>query len=165
MLAIPEPGDTAINTRFSLLSRVALPLLISLLPLTSNAREVNVLRSEKAFQISIARDVNGDLLVSFYARDGYALYRDKIKIDSVPRQAIRVTKPAGEIHVDEILGPQALYRGTSIVRVVLSDKNRVSQLEIQSQGCADVGVCYNPRLDLLPVPERRGTRMPNAHAK
>lgn len=135
--------------------KAALHALLVILMATSfpvRAKEFDLLSADQAFKVTMARATNGDLLVSFSAQDGYALYREKIKINTKPRQVIRVIKPAGEIHVDEFLGPQSLYRGTKVVRVVLPAADRVLQLEIQSQGCADVGVCYNPRIDVLQVP-------------
>ena len=80
--------------------------------------------------------------------DGYYLYRDKIKFVVTPDGAVLGAPelPAGKVKTDEFFGKVETYRGTVVVKLPLTGAaaGQSVVLAADSQGCADVGVCYPP---------------------
>ena len=80
--------------------------------------------------------------------DGYYLYRDKIHF-SVEPVAAGLSVPAlpeGKIKEDQFFGRMETYRGGVVVNLALKDARPGQQVVIaaESQGCADIGICYPP---------------------
>ncbi len=135
----PGPIDQAIR----LWSAAALVLLT--LPAVAQVRPLS---PDKAFLFS-ARAVDAQTVEArFTIADGYYLYRDKIHFAVDPASGALVTPslPAGKIKQDEFFGRVETYRGT--VTVSLAVKNftpgKPLVIQAQSQGCADIGICYPP---------------------
>ena len=117
-------------------------------PISAKAADGELLPPEQAFRYS-ARALNDRTLEArFTIADGYYLYRDKFKFAVTPDGAVLGTPelPAGKIKTDEFFGKVETYRGTVIVRLPLSGATagQTVVLAADSQGCADVGVCYPP---------------------
>jgi thiol:disulfide interchange protein DsbD len=76
------------------------------------------------------------------------LYRDKFKFAVTPDGAAvgAPELPEGKIKTDEFFGKVETYRGTVVVKLPLSGAaaGQTVVLAADSQGCADVGVCYPP---------------------
>lgn len=86
------------------------------------------------------------LLVSIDVADGYYLYKDKIKLTS-PHSAIGAPElPDGVRKTDEFFGEVETYRGMIEFSAAIEQRNAQEPLSVtvQSQGCADIGVCYPP---------------------
>lgn len=129
-------------------------------PLAVLAADVNLLPPEQAFRFS-ARALDARTLEARFAiADGYYLYRDKLKFAVTPEAAILGSPdlPAGKVKTDEFFGKVETYRGTLVVKLPVSGvaAGQTVVLAADSQGCADVGVCYPPtrqKLTLaLPAP-------------
>jgi len=129
-------------------------------PISAKAADSELLPPEQAFRYS-ARALNDRTLEArFTIADGYYLYRDKFKFAVSPDGAVLGVPelPAGKIKTDEFFGKVETYRGTVIVKLPLSGAaaGQTVVLAADSQGCADVGVCYPPtrqKLTLaLPAP-------------
>jgi thiol:disulfide interchange protein DsbD len=123
----------------------ALALLIGVPALA----QVNPLPPEKAFRFS-ARALSPQAVEARFAiADGYYLYRDKIHF-AVEPSGIGLPVPAlptGKIKVDEFFGRMETYRGSLVVSLPLhaSPGQRVV-IQAESQGCADIGICYPPNI-------------------
>jgi thiol:disulfide interchange protein DsbD len=109
-----------------------------------------LLEPEKAFQFA-ARAIDARTLeVHFTIADGYYMYRDKFRFvlegaDGVVLGAPQL--PAGIRKKDEFFGEVETYRKGVSVKLPLERSNTAAQsvkLNVTSQGCADIGVCYTP---------------------
>jgi len=104
-----------------------------------------LLEPEKAFRFS-ARAVGGAVEVRFAIADGYYMYRDKFRFTAGGNPAVQLGSPefpAGARHRDEFFGEVETYRKQVQIRIPAQGEGRF-ELQVVSQGCADVGVCYVP---------------------
>lgn len=115
-----------------------------------------LLPAEQAFRLS-ARALDATTLeIRFDVADGYYLYRDKLKFAVEPATAgagVPVLPP-GKVIEDEFFGRVATYRGPVVIRLPLAagQPGGSVSLEVDSQGCADAGVCYPPQQQRLTLP-------------
>ena len=115
--------------------------------------ESKLLPPEQAFRFS-ARAVDSKTIEArFDVAAGYYLYRDKLRFSVAPGSpALGAPElPAGTRKHDEFFGDVETYRGTLIVKVPVVDGagGQVMAFSADSQGCADVGVCYPPTTQQL----------------
>jgi thiol:disulfide interchange protein DsbD len=106
----------------------------------------NLLEPEKAFRFSARVLDSASVEVSFAIASGYYLYRDRLKFAAQGNPAVRLGAPelpAGVPHKDEFFGEMQIYRNAVRVRIPVQGEGRF-ELQVTSQGCADVGVCYVP---------------------
>jgi thiol:disulfide interchange protein DsbD len=116
---------------------------LALVALVAHA-DPKLLPPQEAFRFSARALDERTLEARFAVTDGYYLYRDKMKFALEPDMAeIAVTLPAGKVKEDQFFGKVETYRGDVVVRVPLGQAGaRSVVLVADSQGCADVGVCY-----------------------
>ena len=115
-----------------------------------------LLAPEQAFHLS-ARALDASTIEArFDVADGYYLYRDKMRFTTQPVAAGAAELPPGKPKHDAFFGDVDTYRGVVVVRVPLAKAapGQTLTLHADSQGCADVGVCYppNPQQLTLVVP-------------
>lgn len=112
-----------------------------------------LLPPEQAFRFSARALDPATLEARFDVAEGYYLYRDKMRFTVEPVSGLPVELPRGERKYDEFFGDVETYRGALIVRLPLSEAapGRTLTLHADSQGCADVGVCYPPNPQQLKV--------------
>ena len=109
-----------------------------------------LLEPEKAFQFAARAVDSRTLEVSFTIAEGYYMYRDKFRFalegaDGVALGAPQL--PPGIRKKDEFFGEVEIYRKSVSVQLPLERSNTAAQtvkLNVTSQGCADIGVCYTP---------------------
>lgn len=105
-----------------------------------------LLPPEQAFRFSARALDDRTIEARFAVEDGYYLYRDKLKFAADP-DAIALPAPdlpAGKIKEDQFFGRVETYRGDVVVTLPLA-KSAAGQsvvLAADSQGCADLGICY-----------------------
>jgi thiol:disulfide interchange protein DsbD len=103
---------------------------------------------DQAFRFSARLVDAGTVEARFMIADGYYLYRDKIHFAVEPAAAgLSVPRlPEGTVKEDQFFGPVATYRGDVVVRLVLKDPKpgQLIVIAAESQGCADIGLCYPP---------------------
>lgn len=113
----------------------------------------NLLPAEQAFRLSARVLDPSTLEVRYNVADGYYLYRDKLRMSVEPPPAASGTPllPPGLAIEDAFFGKVQTYRGLVVVRVPLSGARPGTGLTLvaDSQGCADVGVCYPPQSQRL----------------
>jgi thiol:disulfide interchange protein DsbD len=101
----------------------------------------------------------------FNIADGYYLYRDKIHFGAEPATAgLSVpTLPAGIVKEDPFFGPVETYRGAVVVNLGLTAVKPGEQVVIaaESQGCADIGLCYPPTIQRVTVPIPEASVVPS----
>ncbi|MEO8408959.1 MAG: protein-disulfide reductase DsbD [Propionivibrio sp.] len=111
--------------------------------------------------------------VRFDIADGYYLYRDNFRFAAEPA-SVRLGPPvfpAGKEKDDPTFGKVQVYYHQAVIRLPVERNSSGPlplQLDITSQGCADVGVCYPPqkqsvRLE-LPDPATTPTAAPTDDA-
>jgi thiol:disulfide interchange protein DsbD len=113
------------------------------------------LAPERAFRFT-ARALNPQTIEAKFAiADGYYLYRDKIHFSLEPPSASLgvPSLPEGKVKEDQFFGKVQTYRGSVIVTLTLKEppSDHKVVLEAQSQGCADVGICYPPQTQRVTV--------------
>ena len=118
--------------------------------------QVNPLPPDKAFTFT-ARALNPQTVEAKFAiADGYYLYRDKIRFSVDPATAGLTVSPLpeGKTKEDPFFGKVETYRGRLIVNLSLRDSIAGQKITIQaeSQGCADIGICYPPQVQRVTVP-------------
>jgi thiol:disulfide interchange protein DsbD len=103
----------------------------------------DLLEPEKAFRFS-ARVLDASSIEVRYAiADGYYLYRERFKFAAEGARLGAPELPRGRKHKDEFFGEVETYRKEVRIRLPVEGAGRV-ELQVISQGCADVGVCYVP---------------------
>ena len=113
------------------------------------------LSPEKAFRFSArlidARTVEARFMIA----DGYYLYRDKIHFTVEPAAAGHSVPPLpeGKIKEDQFFGRVETYRDGVVVKLTLKDARPGQEVVItaESQGCADLGICYPPTVQRVAV--------------
>lgn len=112
------------------------------------------LDTRQAFRLSAGME-GRDAVIRFRIARGYYLYRDKLRITVEPTGAAAAPAqlPRGGIREDEFFGRVEVYHDAVALRLPLRQDAARGHLRIRvrSQGCAEAGVCYPPREDVLEV--------------
>jgi thioredoxin:protein disulfide reductase len=109
-----------------------------------------LLEPEKAFRFSARALDQRSLEVHFTIADGYYMYRDKFRfaLEGADGTVLGTPVfPAGIRKTDQFFGEVETYRKAVAIRVPLERVSGAAQtlkLNVTSQGCADIGVCYVP---------------------
>ena len=94
------------------------------------------------------------VVVRYDIANGYYLYRDKLRFSVEPGGlAAPPPLPAGKVKDDAFFGRVEVFRGSVTVPIPL-DRERPGEkltLVAESQGCADLGVCYPLQRQTLAV--------------
>jgi thiol:disulfide interchange protein DsbD len=121
-------------------------MLVALCSGTALAADPKLLPPEQAFRFSARALDDRTIEARFAVEDGYYLYRDKLRF-AVEPQAAGITVPAlpaGKAKEDPFFGKVEIYRGDVVVRLPLANvaAGQAIVVAADSQGCADLGVCY-----------------------
>ena len=107
-----------------------------------------LLPPEQAFRFSARAIDPATIEARFDVADGYYLYRDKLHfmLDAAQASLGPGVLPSGKRKHDEFFGDVEIYRGAVTIRLPVSGSTPREPLVLvaDSQGCADVGVCYPP---------------------
>ncbi len=111
------------------------------------AADPTLLPPEQAFRFSARALDDRTLEARFAVADGYYLYREKMQFALEPPAAAldAAALPAGKVKDDPYFGKVETYRGEVVVRLPLTAAAAAGErlvLVADSQGCADLGVCY-----------------------
>ena len=133
--------------------------------LDTGITEDEPLPPEQAFVLS-TEVLSADMIrAKWRIVDGYYMYREKFKFESntpgVVADASAAIYPKGKVKTDEFFGKVETYRGEIAIDIPLKRVGSATTLEmnITSQGCADIGICYPPQkqkvnFTLPPLPEK-----------
>ena len=123
---------------------------------TPASAQVHPLAPEKAFRFSARALDPHTVEARFIIADGYYLYRDKLHFAVEPAASGLVTPslPKGKMKEDQFFGRMETYRGNLIVNLTLPGTTPGQKVVVQaeSQGCADLGICYPPNIQRVTVP-------------
>jgi thiol:disulfide interchange protein DsbD len=135
------------------------PLLASLLTallLTGGhpacAAEADFLPPEQAFALQVRQVDTHTLELRWTIAPGYHLYRERLSVE--PQAAGlalgELNLPPGLPEFDANFGhDMEVYRNSLVVKVPLRAVPATAHLEVNSQGCADQGLCYPPQLQTV----------------
>ncbi len=141
--------------------RFAVACLIATLAGVALAAAPDLLPPERAFAFSARGLDPGTIEARFAVANGYYLYREKLRFTVEPLSLSGAPAlPAGLVKEDAFFGRVETYRGEVVVRMSLERPAAGSQVTIkaESQGCADIGVCYPPQVQQVKL------ALPNAGA-
>ena len=125
-------------------------LLLCFLLLCSFANAKDLLPPSIAFKPT-ARALDGQTIeVRFEIAKGYYLYRDKFRFSAEPSsvQLGMPVLPEGKEKDDDTFGKVQVYYKEALIRLPVERNSSgplALTLNLTSQGCADVGVCYPPQ--------------------
>jgi thiol:disulfide interchange protein DsbD len=154
----PGGSELTVAGRAAALGWVALLTCVAAVPAAAQLAAVpgnvqlaagapRLLPPNQAFRLS-ARALDASMVEArFDIADGYYLYRDRFAFRVDPVGAGKVDLPAGKVKHDAFFGDVQTYRGIVVLRVPLATGARAGTtltLHVDSQGCADAGVCYPP---------------------
>ncbi len=162
---MPKPPSGEWSLRLGL-HRAAAVLLVVVAPAV--AQEPKLLPNERAFAFS-ARGVDERTVEArFLIADGYYLYREKLRFTAEPEPLGAATLPPGKVKEDAFFGKVETYRNQLVVKLPLqaAAPGRTVTVLAESQGCADLGVCYPPQLQkvTLTLPLAGGRPGPSVEA-
>lgn len=124
-----------------------------------------LLDAREAFRVT-ASYPGKSVEVRFRIAEGYYLYRDKLGLSVEPAGMAKgpPVLPRGTIKVDEFFGRMEVYRHGVTLRIPLSRGQTPGRvvLRIRSQGCADAGVCFPPREEVLTLTAGEVDRAPES---
>lgn len=117
------------------------------------ARAADPVPPEEAFVPHAWRGAENSIVVDFTIREGYYLYRDKLKFTATAPAGAQLHAPRlppGEAKQDEFLGDVYVYRDR--VAIPLPYEGEIPQrLRLTYQGCWDGGICFPPVVTDLEV--------------
>jgi len=112
-----------------------------------------LLPAEQAFSFAATMASDDRIRAVWDITDGYYLYKSKFHF-ATDAEGIRFgdpVLPAGKIKHDEFFGEIETYRHQLVMEIpVIREAGAAKQFELKagSQGCADIGVCYPPQIQL-----------------
>lgn len=116
-----------------------------------------LLEADQAFVLSVDAPDANTLVARWDIAKGYYLYKDKLDMNLNGAPGLRIEKmifPDGKIYEDEFFGEQEVFyqiatATAKLVRTASADRN--IQVTVNYQGCAEIGVCYPPMTQTVPV--------------
>ena len=142
----PKRAADGTRLRRRLLAALAAAGALGALPVA--ALEPTLLPNERAFAFS-ARGVDERTVEArFVIAEGYYLYRDRLKFTVDTGALGGPTLPPGKLKEDQFFGKVETYRNQLVVKLPLNAAapGRAVTVNAESQGCADLGVCYPPQV-------------------
>jgi thiol:disulfide interchange protein DsbD len=117
--------------------------------------QVDPMAPGKAFRFSARALDPHTVEARFNIADGYYLYRDKLHFVVEPAASGLAPPllPNGKVKEDQFFGRVETYRGNLIVTLQLKGTAPWQEVVVQaeSQGCADLGICYPPNIQRVTV--------------
>ena len=108
---------------------------------------------DQVYQVAVT--IEGDqLLFNWSIQDNYYLYRDRFKFNAVdPTTQLKSPLFAtGKRKYDEFFEKELeVFYGKTTVRVPFTAGQEQMEIQIESQGCADAGLCYPPYKQWLTI--------------
>jgi thiol:disulfide interchange protein DsbD len=132
---------------------VAVALAAAAVAAGASAQDPKLLPNERAFAFS-ARGLDARTVEArFVIADGYYLYRDKLRFSVEPGTLATVALPAGKAKEDAFFGRVETFRNQVVVALPLdaAAPGRSVTVAAESQGCADLGVCYPVQVQKVTV--------------
>ena len=142
-------------TKYYIRTLKTLVMGLMLLPII-NLSAQQVLKPKEAFPIEVY--IQNDVIqINHQIENGYYLYKDKIGYRSLDEKILLedYVLPSGIEYEDEFFGKTEIYRDAfSVYITITKGLESISypfQIEVDSQGCADIGLCYPPQTWIIDV--------------
>ena len=108
---------------------------------------------EQVYQVAVSIE-DSQILFNWSIEDSYYLYRDRFKFNAVD-PTTQLQPPLFEIgkrKYDEFFEEELeVYYGQTTVKVPFNAVQGQMEIQIESQGCADAGLCYPPYKQWLTI--------------
>jgi thiol:disulfide interchange protein DsbD len=132
------------------MKKLTTTLLALLLSFAVIAQEEELLEPEKAFALTVTTLDTDTVQARWDIAEGYYLYRSKFTFSSNTAGITlgEPSYPAGKIKHDEFFGDVETYRGSITITIPVERAAGAPDtftITANSQGCADIGVCYPPQ--------------------
>ena len=116
--------------------------------LAGDGQQAEFLPMEQAYRVAL--DIVGDRQLRLYwqIEEGYYLYRQRFDFQLTDADGpidLETQFPTGVTQEDEYFGVSEVYYHFADIYANLARDTDRATLAIQSQGCADAGLCYPPR--------------------
>ncbi len=143
---MPKPRTDERPRRPALQRMVA--AVLALVAGVAAAQEPKLLPNERAFAFSARGIDERTVEARFVIAEGYYLYRDRLRFSVEPGPLGAAALPPGKVKEDQFFGKVETYRDQLIVKLPLETPapGRAVTVLAESQGCADLGVCYPPQI-------------------
>jgi len=106
------------------------------------------LKVDQAFSFNFYQQDN-KLEVSFDIAPEYYLYRHQFKFKSTNANFIPIELPEGIDHEDEFFGIQKVFTNQLTFTIDLEQVSQDAHIKITYQGCAEKGLCYAPKSQII----------------
>jgi thiol:disulfide interchange protein DsbD len=113
--------------------------------LKDNNQQADFLPAERAFDLSVEPQANGETLLRWDIAPGYYLYQHRVQLSGLPDE-VKPKLPPGLPYNDEFFGDSQIYRDR--LELILPAGNK-GEIQVGWQGCADAGLCYPPQTKVL----------------
>jgi len=152
-VAVTLPATSSAPAGADLLSRLTSPAN----QLGLGPAQDELLDPEQAFILSVTVPDPTTLVATWTIAPGYYLYRDKLQLELIDAEGVAITAvdiPPGEPKEDEFFGLQEVFYDQAVATARLRrDRPEAGDLLVQAsyQGCAELGVCYPPLSERIPI--------------
>ncbi len=124
------------------------PLMLALFSSLASAADEQILPPEQAFRYQAVAGTEA-IELRWDIAEGYYMYRGRMGYESLTAGVNlgQVDYPAGKKKTDEFFGEVETYRGTQVLKIPYqaASSGQNVELQIKSQGCADIGICFPPQ--------------------
>ncbi len=149
-----------LRRRAAQLIRVELLLLaLALLVVAVSTRAADFLEPDQAFKLSARSPDGAQVEVRYEIVDAYYMYRERLAVSALPAGVQLGTPviPPGKVKFDETFQKDVeTYRHELVFQVPVKAAPAEFKLLVTGQGCADAGLCYPPREQVLKVKTEGG---------
>lgn len=127
--------------------------------LGTSPKKADLLSPEQAYLPQIVAATSKEIQLQWVIEPGYYLYRDKLSFtlgNAGETLIANVHLDTGTDQHDEFFGNVKVFRNLAKARLVLKPEDQSAglidaTLQINYQGCADIGVCFPPSVTSLPL--------------
>lgn len=117
----------------------------------SEAGRQTAMNPEEAYAVQAAWWPGTGVRVWVQAAPGYLLYRDRLRVTAMEGFKGRSLDMPEPDWIEGTEGPVAVYRDLLIFDVEGEREEGTGRIELQLQGCAEEGVCFQPWRMSIPV--------------
>ena len=109
------------------------------------------LPADQAFRASARAIDDKTVEVRFQVADDYYLYRHRFRFEADGISFGEPALPPGKPKKDDAFGEVEIYRGELVFTLPVTAGQPPFTLNLTSQGCADMGICYPPQTHAVEV--------------
>jgi thioredoxin:protein disulfide reductase len=119
---------------------------------TASFGDDDFLPAEEAFRLSVSVEDINHLIAYWQIADGYYMYRDNFEFALLNGGELGdIELPPGKSKDDPEFGQVEVYYHQVALRVPVIGGGDTLTLQVKSQGCAEVGLCYPPQIEAFDI--------------